>query len=111
MVILHWAWLLVAFVIGTWVGMFLTALIKANNSDFWEDEEEVTRERVERKWIVNPDETLDRAKELISEEVNCVWEYKGDVMICRNKAGEILRIDRYGIAIYDPESGFWKSLN
>lgn len=37
---IHWAWLLLSFVIGTWVGMFLTALLKANNPDFFEDEEE-----------------------------------------------------------------------
>lgn len=37
---IHWAWLLLSFVIGTWVGMFLAALLKANNPDFFEDEEE-----------------------------------------------------------------------
>ena len=34
MVMLHWAWLFAAFVIGTWMGAFLMALIKAKNPDF-----------------------------------------------------------------------------
>ena len=35
---IHWAWMLVAFTVGAWAGMFCYALIRANNPDFGEDD-------------------------------------------------------------------------
>lgn len=39
MIMLHWAWLFAAFVVGTWMGAFLMALIKAKNPDFHDAED------------------------------------------------------------------------
>ena len=31
---IHWIWAVIAFVLGTWLGIFTTALFKANNPEF-----------------------------------------------------------------------------
>lgn len=78
-----WYWLIVVFFFGFVGGMFLTALMKANDP-YQEDVE------INPPWIERPDD--------------------GRVII-KNEHGEMIKYDIYGVAIYDPETGKWTSLN
>lgn len=79
-----WYWLIVVFLFGFTGGMFLTALMKANDP-YHGDEVEINP-----PWLERPDD--------------------GQIII-RDEHGNMLKYDIYGISIYDPEEGAWKSLN
>lgn len=76
-----WGWLIVVFFFGFVGGMFLTALMKAN------DPYDGTEEAIDKDFEIVP------------------------AVIMRNEQGQLVKQDKYGIAIYDPETGEWRSLN
>lgn len=35
---IHWIWAVIAFILGTWLGIFITALFTAHNPGFFSDD-------------------------------------------------------------------------
>lgn len=79
-----WGWLIVVFFFGFVGGMFLTALMKAN--DPYDSD----------KVVINPP---------------CFESPDDWNVIVKNEHGEMIKYDIYGVAVYDPETGKWTSLN
>ena len=79
-----WGWLIVTFMAGVAAGVFLLALMKANDYDELEDVDNFKRE------LQLTDST---------------------VIYMTDGAGNKTKIDRYGVSVYDPETGDWRPLN
>lgn len=79
-----WYWLIVTFVAGLLMGMFLTALLRGSDNDNYNGELFIRNHTI---------------------------EFSEDYVTSRDEHGNIVRIDSAGVAQYDPETGNWRYLN